>query len=277
MNILFLFLISTSGVNSLLLPASSYGMTTSFSSSRDVEAIFYNPAHLIAGEDYSLWLSYNRFYLETQSVSLAISKRLGSFNLGVSLLNFDYGDIELRPDYPTDDTVAYYTAHDFSAALCGNVHIPPYGWIGGSMKYVYEQIYSYSGAALAFDIAFAYRTEKAGVSIGASNFGSRITLKDESVNLPARVSAGALYDFKKVIASVDAHYLVNTAVWEGGIGAEVPLNETFGVMAAVNYREEIYPGFGVSVRSGKMQIRYAGALYPKDLGFINSLGLGFDF
>jgi len=115
------------------------------------------------------------------------------------------------------------------------------------------------------------------VCIGASNFGSRITLKDESVNLPARVSVGALYVFQKVIASVDAHYLVNTAVWEGGIGAEVPLNETFGIMAAANYREEIYPGFGVSIRSGKMQIKYAGALYPKDLGFINSLGLGFDF
>jgi hypothetical protein len=252
-------------------------MTTSFSSSRDVEAIFYNPAHLTAGENYRLWLSYNRFYLETQSVSLAVSKRLGQFNLGVSLLNFDYGDIELRPDYPTDDTVAYYSAHDFSAALCGNVHIPPFGWIGASVKYVYEQIYSYSGAALAFDMSFAYRTEKAGISIGASNFGSRITLKDESVNLPARVSVGALYNLGNVVASADAHYLVNTAVWEGGVGAEVPLNETFGAIFAVNYREQVYPGFGISIHTGKMQIRYAGALYPKDLGFINSLGLGFEF
>lgn len=277
MNILLLFLITTSGVNSLLMPASSYGMVTGFSASRDVEAIFYNPARFSAQEDYSLWLSYNQFYLSTQSASLALVKRLGRFNVGLSLLNFDYGDMELRPNYPTEDSLTYYSAHDFSAGLYGNVHLPPYGWIGVGIKYIYEQIYAYSGGALAFDVSFAYRSEKTGISIGASNFGGAMTLYNESVNLPARLSFGALYDFEKVIASVDAHYLVNHQAWEGGVGAEVPLNKTFGILAAVNYREELYPGFGVTVNSGKMRIRYAGAIYPKDLGLINSLGVGFDF
>ena len=101
MGAVIFLIISTSGVNSLLLPASPLGVTASFSASQDVEAIFYNPANFEAGENFKLWCSYNRFYLEMQSVSLVVSKRVKSFDVGIAILNFDYGDIELHPGYPT--------------------------------------------------------------------------------------------------------------------------------------------------------------------------------
>lgn len=277
MSTIIFILISTSGVNSLLLPASPSGVTTGFSVSKDAEAIFYNPANFEAGENYKLWCSYNRFYLSMQSVSLALCKRIKSIHLGIAFVNFDYGDIEWHPEYPTEDTLAYYSANDFSIVLGSSANISPRGKIGINLKYISENIYMYSDYALAFDISFSYKTSKNGISFGASNFGSKITLKNEEVNLPARITLGGFYTFKKIITSVDLHYLVNNGIFEFGFGAEIPIYEMISLNAALNYRESPYPGFGLEIKKGKLGIKYAGSLYIKDLGMINTIGIGFEF
>jgi hypothetical protein len=274
---ILLAVLSTSGVNSLLLPSSPSGVSTSFSVSQDAEAIFYNPANFEGGDNYRVWTSYNRFYLDMQSVSLAIVKRVKSIHLGVAFVNFDYGDIELRPDYPTEDSVTYYSANDFSIILGASAHLSPEGKIGLNVKYISETIYMYSDYGIAFDISFAYKTEKSGITLGATNFGSRITLRNQSVNLPARLSAGFSYRIKSVTTSADVHYLINNSVYEFGAGIGIPVYEMITVSGGMNYRESLYPAFGLAITPGALIIRYGGSFYPKDLGMINSLGIGFEF
>ncbi|MBA7475943.1 hypothetical protein ES705_08748 [subsurface metagenome] len=277
MTAIIFFIISTSGVNTLLLPASPVGITTGFSVSKDAEAIFYNPANLDAGDNYRFWCSYNRFYVSTQSVSLALAKRIKSVALGIAFINFDYGDIEWHPDYPTEDTLTYYSGNDFSIVLGGSARISPQGKIGLNLKYISENIYLYSGCAFAFDIAFSYGSSKSGISFGASNFGTKLTLKNEEVNLPARISLGGFYRLKKLIASVDVHHLVNYGKMEFGFGLGFPICKIADLNGALHYREALYPGFGLELKPGKLTIKYAGSFYPKDLGMINSMGIGFEF
>jgi len=278
-----LFIIATSGVNSLLLPASPVGLATPFATSTDAEALFYNPANFNAGEKYGIWCSYNRFYLSMQSVSLALSKKIGPVSMGIALLNFDYGDIELRPDYPHDDSVPYYSAHDFSFILGSSFKLSPEGKIGLNIKYITESIYVYSGYGLALDLSFAYSNERSGLSFGASNIGTKITIRNEDVNLPTCISLGGFYDLKKIRISADAHYLVNTATlddteaYEFSLGAQVPLYQILSVQATLMYRESIYPGFGFEIKPGAFSIKYAGAFFPKNLGMVNTIGIGFDF
>lgn len=278
-----LFIIATSGVNSLLLPASPNGLATPFATSTDAEALFYNPANFIAGENYSIWCSYNRFYLSMQSVSLAISKGIGSASIGIALLNFDYGDIELRPDYPHDDTVPYYSAHDFSLILGSSIKLSSEGKIGLNIKYITESIYVYSGYGIALDLSFSYANQRSGLSFGASNIGTKITLRNENVNLPTCISLGGFYDLKKVRVSADAHYLVNTATlenteaYEFSVGAQIPLHEILRIHGTLMYRETVYPGFGFEITPGTFSIKYAGAFFPKNLGMVNTIGIGFDF
>lgn len=274
---LLLAVLSTSGVNSLLLPSSPSGVTTSFSVSQDAEAIFYNPAHFEGGENYRVWTSYNRFYLDMHSVSLAVVKRVKSIDIGVAFLNFDYGDIELRPDYPTEDSITYYSANDFSFILGASAHLSPEGKIGVNVKYISESVYMYSDYGIAFDISFAYRTDRAGIALGASNFGSRITLRNQDVNLPARLSAGLSYRIKSIIASADGHYLINNSVYEFGVGIGIPVHEMITVSGGVNYRESLYPAFGFAIMPGPVIIKYGGSFYPRDLGAVHSLGIGFEF
>lgn len=277
MHALLYIIIATSGVNSLLLPASPVGMATPFSTAQNAEALFYNPANVSAGEQNQIWCSYNRFYLSMQSVSLAFSKQMKSIGIGLAFVNFDYGDIEWRPPYPTEDPVTYYSASDFSLVLGGNVRVSEFGRIGLNVKYIHENIYIYTDYTIAFDLCFAYATATHGLSFGVSNLGGKITLYNEAVNLPARISVGGFFSVRKLILSSDVHYLVNNGVMEFSTGAGYPVQERIILNASLHYREEFYPGFGLEVNTGKIGIKYGGALYPRDLGMINTIGLGFEF
>ena len=277
MTAIALLIISISGVNSLLLPVSPIGVTTSFSLSQDVEAIFYNPANFESGENYKVWCAYNRFYLSMQSVSFAVSKRIKSINLGIAFINFDYGDIDWRPNYPTDDSTIFYSANDFSITIGGSANLSPQGKIGLNLKYISENIYIYSDYALAVDLSFSHTDEKAGISFGASNFGTRLRLNTKEVNLPARLSLGGFYTFKKIRASADIHYLVNNETFEYGFGLGYPVHDIVRLSLAYHYRNELYPGFGIDLIPGDLEIKYGGSFYPKDLGMINTIGIGFNF
>jgi hypothetical protein len=277
MNTIIFFIISSAGVNSLLMPPSPVGVITSFSMSQHEEAIFYNPAHFEASENFNFSCFYNHFYLGMRSFSFALSKVVKSFDLGLAINNFDYGDMELRPDYPTEDPVANYSANDLSIVLSGRVKMSPEGKIGLNVKYIYEHVYIYSGYAFALDIAFAYGNSKNGISFGASNFGTRLTLNSEEVNLPSRLSIGGYHSFGKVVASADVHYFINNAETEFSLGVTLPVHSLVTLSAAMNYRENLYPGFGVTMTPGGWAIKYGAALYPKNLGMVNILGIGFEF
>jgi len=274
MNILAIILITAAGVKSLLMPASPVGVTTSFASANKEEAIFYNPANFQASDNFTVNCSYNRFYLGMQSVSLSLSKKIKAIDMGLGIVNFDYGTIEWRPEYPTDDPLIDYRAYDFFLILGASVSVSTQGRIGINLKYVTENIYVYSDYALAMDIAFAYRNSNSGVTFGATNFGTKMTIHNDEVNLPACLSVGAFHQIKKLTLSGDLDYLINESAFEFGIGASFPVHQRISLSAAVNYREEFYPGFGVTIDVGALQVKYGGSFFPKNLGMVNNLGIG---
>jgi hypothetical protein len=277
MNILAIILVTTAGMKSLLMPASPVGVTTSFSIARNEEAIFYNPANFQASDNFTVNCSYNRFYLGMHSVSLSLSRKIRSVDFGLGIINFDYGAIEWRPDYPTEDPLIDYRAYDFSVILGASVGVSSSGRIGINLKYVTENIYVYSDQALAMDFAFAYQNTTSGITFGATNFGTKMTINNGEVNLPARLSAGGFHCIRKLVLSGDLHYLINESAFEFGIGASMPVHRRISLSVAVNYRDEFYPGFGVTINAGGLQVKYGGSFFPKNLGMVNNVGIGLGF
>ncbi len=274
MNILAIILISAAGMKSLLMPASPGGVTTSFSTASNEEAIFYNPANFQARDNFTFNCSYNRFYLGMQSVSLSLTRKIKSIDVGLGIVNFDYGNIEWRPEYPTDDPIIDYRAYDFSLILGASVEVSSKGRIGVNVKYVTEHIYVYSDYALAMDVAFAYRNSTNGITFGATNFGTKLLIHNDEVNLPACLNIGGFQKIKSLILSGDLHYLINDSAFEFSIGAAMPVHQRISLSAAANYRDEFYPGFGVAIDVGSLKIEYGGAFFPKNLGMVNNLSVG---
>jgi len=277
MSAIIFLVIGSAGIETLLMPSSPIGVTNGFSMANNTEAIFYNPANFEAGDNFNINCFYNRVYVSMQSFSLALGKRIKSVDLGLAIVNFDYGDMEWHPDYPTEDPLISYTGNDLSIIICTGIKVSSLGRIGLNMKWVYENIYTYSDFALAFDLAFSYRNAQNGISFGVSNFGSTITLNNEDVNLPARLSFGGFYSISRVKASLDMHYLINNSLFKFGLGLDYPINELLELKGALNYQEDFYPGFGVTINPGSLQIKYGAAFYPNDLGMINTIGVGIDF
>jgi hypothetical protein len=209
-----------------------------------------------------------------QSASLALTKKIKSIDFGLGIVNFDYGDIELRPDYPTDDPVIDYGAYDFSLILGASVNVSSKGRIGVNLKYETEHIYFNSDYALAMDVAFGYRNTISGISFGASNFGTKLLIHKDEVNLPACLNIGGFHRIKKFVVSGDLRYLVNDSAFEFSLGGHMPVHERISLSAAINYRDEFYPGFGVSILAGGLQIKYGGSFFPKNLGMVNNISIG---
>jgi hypothetical protein len=277
MNTFVLIIFATAGVKSLLMPASPVGVTTSFATASREEAIFYNPSNFDAGDNYSVQCSYNRFYLGMQSVSLSMSRRIKKVNFGVGIVNFDYGDIEWRPDYPTEDPLITYRAYDFSIILAASAELSSQGRVGINLKYITENIYMYSDYALALDIAFSYRNTASGITFGATNFGTKMLINNDEVNLPACLNVGGFHQIRKFTLSSDLRYLINDSAFECGVGASVPVHQRLTLSAAANYRDEIYPGFGMTIAVGSLEVKYGGSFFPKNLGMVNNIALKIGF
>lgn len=279
MNMLALILFASSGVSSLLMPVSPAGVLTGFTGARQAEAIFYNPANFAAGENFRLNCFYNRYYLEMQGISLALSHKVKNLDLGIGITNFDYGSIEWRPEYPSEDTVINYSAYDFVFMVCGGFPISPQARLGITVKYVAENIYLYSDYTLAFDLTLAYAMDLSRLTFGVTNMGSQISLNGEGVNLPARLSLGLRRDFSKFTAAIEAHYLVNRVNFEFGLSAGVPLYKILEISAGIHYRyqDPVFPAFGLDLGLGNFSVKYGLAFYPYNLGPVNTLGFGMEF
>uniref|UniRef100_A0A7C4X846 PorV/PorQ family protein n=1 Tax=candidate division WOR-3 bacterium TaxID=2052148 RepID=A0A7C4X846_UNCW3 len=277
MNLLVIFFFTASGLNSLLLPASPGGVLSFFAHSEADEAIFYNPTNLEAGEDFRVSFFYNNLYVSTRSFSLSLSKKVKTLDFGIGVNNFDYGNMELHPDYPSEDTTINYQANDFSLIFCGSAWITRYGKLGINLKYISENIYIYSDWAIASDLSLAYCGETGKISFGATNIGSKITIHNEEVDLPAKLSLGMLKEFRKIVFCSDLHYLINTGQFEFSLGGEIPFGGGFKLGISANYHQHFYPGFNLVFALNKIEIRYGGAIYPYHLGLINSFGISFLF
>ncbi|MCX7995447.1 MAG: hypothetical protein N3A65_06735 [candidate division WOR-3 bacterium] len=275
---MILLLISAAGVAGLLMPPSAKGLLTYYSRTGGNEAIFYNPSLFIASEDrYGLNFSYAHIYHGMKNMNMGIGKRFNTLNLGISIMNFDYGDIEARPDYPTRDSTGYYTGNDFCLGFLVSRDITKNGRIGFKIKYIYENLYVYSGSTLGLDLALAYMNEISGLSVGATNIGGTIKIANEEVNLPAKLSVGYYRILKKFTLSSDIHYLVNISSFECALAVEVKVSDLFDTGFSINYRDEFYPGFYIALQPGALQITYGASFYPYNLGMVNIIGIGISF
>ncbi|MEO0184631.1 MAG: hypothetical protein ABIL20_02385 [candidate division WOR-3 bacterium] len=276
MNALF-FLIASAGVNTLLMPASAKGVLTYYSRTAGDEAIFYNPATFKAQSDYRSSIFYTNLYTGMKNLHIALTREFNKIDLGISIMNFDYGRIEARPEYPTEDSTGFYSANDFCMGVCVSSNVTTNGRFGVKAKYIYENISVYSGATLGLDVSLAYLNQYSGITVGANNIGGTMKIASESVNLPAKLSLGYYRIVNKFILSIDLHYMINTSSFESALAGEMRLTNNLELGVGINYRDYLYPGFYLSVIHKGLSIKYGTSFYPYNLGMINTVGISILF
>ncbi len=189
----------------------------------DVNALFYNPAGIVAVSQKAATFSYQDDLLDLNSGFIGyVHPQVGPGNIGVSVLYRDYGNF-------TKTDISGQELGDFGAnsiALTGSYGIEamPNLYAGGSLKYVRGAIDTYSADAVAVDAGVMYRIPQHELVLAAvvSNVGTSLNAYiAEKPELPMQVRAG----FSKRLAHLPLLFGVNVykfsdSPWYATLGGE---------------------------------------------------------
>ena len=115
-------------------------------------AMYYNPALTAALKSFAVNINYTKWFLDTYEQSVFLTRPLPYFNLGLGLVNFNAGELEYRPDHPTENPYGEFNPVDFNFYLNLSRSAAKMAY-GISARVYYEKIYEYDVSDLEPQVA----------------------------------------------------------------------------------------------------------------------------
>lgn len=280
--ILTLFLVSSEGViSSIICPtAREWGLGgAGFSLARGPEAVFFNPANL-GSPNNNLYFSfsYARVLLDIQQSALFVAKKMSVIDVGLGLINFDYGALDLKPDYPTEGDSMTFDANDLSLIIAASVKASAKGTAGIGFKYIREDIYIYSASAGVLNLALSYLPNQSNrVGLGIFDISSSLKMKNESFGLPVRFTFGLSNQTKKFLTGFDVHFLIRSRDWMVNAGEEFALSQVMKLRLGFRYFDGLTVNGGLGIGLPWLDLNYGFGYFPKNLGLSHYFGLAKKF
>lgn len=157
-------------------------------SGRGVTAVPYNPACLAYLDQSETFFSKSYFIAGISHNTLAYGTRLGSTDyFGLHLFFLDSGPIGETTEMEPDGTGRDYHVYDLALRLTYSKILTDRLRIGGTVKYIREQIYNTYMQTFALDIGSNFDTGIYGFILGMSisNFGPDVQFHGEGLNTAA--------------------------------------------------------------------------------------------
>ncbi|HCL00514.1 MAG TPA: hypothetical protein DHW42_10485 [Candidatus Marinimicrobia bacterium] len=157
--------------------------------SDDPAALYWNPGAISRIGKNCAYVSNTNWLVGSNHVWIGAQVMVtGHDAIGISLNNLDYGASEkVTTVEQSDGTGEYWEAQDVAIALTYARNITDRFSIGGSIKYISEEIWHETSSQFALDLGLLFITQFNGLRIGASmrNFGGE--LKMEGRDLMKRI------------------------------------------------------------------------------------------
>lgn len=260
---------------------------------QDINSIFWNPAAVTGIENIQASFNYTSWISDLKILSGAVGFKLG--NLGVASIGFiqmDYGELDEALTTSATGGLDTRTGSKFG----GSDLALSFGFarnftnklsIGVNVKYLREELHTYSSSVWAFDVGSYYDTGWKGIRIAmsAQNFSSQVrwmhtlNAEQQSFELPLlyriglsmdlwggeELFLGGNGDMHKMTLSIDAIHS-NDFGERVNVGMEYWFLDKFAVRGGYrfNYDEgNLSLGVGISqeVSGFSMQVDYAYVVY----------------
>lgn len=148
-------------------------------SNEDVTSLAWNPGSFVQANrseflfSNSDWLAGTKFRWAGAMVNLD-----GENAIGLSLTQLDYGEDEVTTVAAPEGTGEKWSANDVAIALSYSRKLTDRFSIGGSVKYISQQIWNETASNFAFDLGLLFVTGFSNMRLGMSmqNFGGDMTL-----------------------------------------------------------------------------------------------------
>ncbi len=158
----------------------------------DVASLHWNPAGIAALKQTSMALTYSDLYFGIRHSFFGIVMPLPRNGaVGVSAIILDSGEIEQTTVSQPEGTGALFHVRNYAFGFSFARYMTGWLMLGGTIKYVREDVWNESAQAVAFDIGSVLETGVLGMKLGMSisNFGTDMKLGGDDLKFPLETEA----------------------------------------------------------------------------------------
>lgn len=272
----------------------------------DGYSIFNNPAAIADQKTFAAAISnYSLGAGIQQSFASAILPRknqLSAFGFSLNMLNS--GAMEIRTEFQPEGTGERFFVTNLAAGFSYAAQLSDMFSAGVTLKYIYEQIETFSNSTVAADVSFLYKTDFKSLkfAVMVQNFGGNSSLNGDGLAVDFNRNNSALFTEEYTVPTLFS-LGASMIPWEKehqSIRVAAQLNhpndnsENYRLGVEYQYREIVYfrggvklnvksqpfPtfGFGLRHRIGGHPFMIDYAANPTDfLGVLHTVGLSFVF
>ena len=152
--------------------------------SRDMSSLYWNPSGLGYMRGAGAQFSHTQYLADINYSYAAVGASLGNAGtIAASLIYLDSGEMNVRTIYEPEGTGERFKTQNMALQLSYGRRLTDRFSIGGSAKYIREQIWHSYASAVALDIGLQFRTPWDRLRIGAvmSNFGPKMKMEGRDI------------------------------------------------------------------------------------------------
>jgi hypothetical protein len=226
-----------------------------------VNSMAYNPAGILAVENYGFGATYTQLYADIQHSYVGGVKNIpGLGAVGVSVVMLSTDDMAVTtPAFP-EGTGEMFKASDYAVGISFARQVTDQFRVGVNGKWIQSYLYNsdVGTGSFAFDIGTLYDIPVLQSHIGVSltNLGKDLTFVNETYSLPTALRFGVLVDVLKDETNSLVTTLqitrVNDADEQYNLGGEYEFNGMFALRGGWKFaydQEDVTAGFGVKLNS----------------------------
>lgn len=292
--------VGTTAANFLTIPVGprATSMGSAFTAiANDATSAFWNPSGLSRMTRSEFTASTAEWLVGTRLNWIGLAYKLDENNsIGISVNQLDYGEEDITtPEQPTG-TGEKWSASDIAIGLSYSRNLTDRFSIGGTVKYISQQIWNESATAFALDIGLLFHTELDGLKLGMniSNFGTEMKLEGQDLLRPIDIDPSQSGNNPNIAGSLDTDAWPLPLVFSVGVAYDLNIHTdwliTFASDAVIPNNYATYGNLGTEVIWNQiisLRVGYKGINYLFDEtsksedkfeeGLAAGMGLQYDF
>ena len=179
--------VGTSAANWLKIESGTRGIAmggSQVASGRGLSGSYFNPASIAFIDNSEVYFSKSNYFAGITHNTLGYARKLTPTDyVGIHLFYLDSGLMDVTTVPSPDGTGETFNVLDLSLRMIYGKQLTDRLRIGGSIKYILEQIYTVQMQSFVFDIGSNFKTGIYGIMLGmsVSNFGPNVEFQGDGL------------------------------------------------------------------------------------------------
>lgn len=159
----------------------------------DATAMYWNPGALAAVRTRQVHVEHSEWFADIRHNFVGVTLPVrGAGTVGLSVIALTMDDMEETTFEQQDGTGRMFGAYSYAVGVTYAQYLLRDFAIGGTVRYIHEQIWNSSSGGLAFDLGTTYVTPFDGIRLGVrlANFGQKLNMDGRDLNVPVDIDRG---------------------------------------------------------------------------------------